>query len=755
MWAFIVPASLLYKRRQAIPWSVSVAFALPFLMLYAPVHSNYAALAQASGPGTASGLAPGTAPGLAPGTTPATTPGTTPGTTTDIAIGIAPDKVPGTIPDTLRYTLAEIEIQAARETETEVTAPFSVSVASRTIQEQGSGPALTFDRIASGIPGLWVNDRQNYALGERISIRGMGWRTAFGVRGIYVLLDDIPLTVPDGQTVMDILDPAMVRQIEVIRGPSSSFWGNAGGGALILSTRPASFDTSLRIRTMAGSFGTYSAQVQGSHQKEARAYHLNASWLNRDGYRDHSRHQVLRLTGHMQWQLDSGRELRFSGAFVDAPDTRHPGSLNEADLAADRRQASPLFKNASAGKSWRQGQAGATLRSESKAGLWQATLYGVARSLHNPLPFADIEVDRLMGGLRLSLANSWRSLRWSAGTDGAIQSDDRRNYRYTGNFVRGDLTIDQQETVLNGALFTRISSNFDRINISGGIRLDAVRFESSDRLQRNGEDRSGRRLFTALSPSIGVSWKTSPGLIFLNYGTSFETPTTTELVNRPDMTGGFNPDIRPERTAGIEAGFRGGWPPARLRYDVAIFRMDVRDQLISYRTEEGGDRDFYRNAGKTRHDGMELALRWFPVLWLEVSGNYNLSRFVFRESFSSAPGDFDATGNRLPGIPKHRLASSLSITPRDFRISLTAEALDSYYVNNENTSKNPGFSVLHMTFGHDGFKLSESILVSPFLTVNNITNARYNSSVSINANFGRYYEPAPGRAIYAGFNVVL
>ena len=675
-------------------------------------------------------------------------------------------------PDTLRYDLAEIEIRAARETETEASAPFSVSVLTRTTMEQSREPALSFDRVAAEVPGLWVNDRQNYALGERVSIRGMGWRTAFGVRGIYVLLDDIPLTIPDGQTVMDILDPAMVRQIEVVRGPSSSFWGNAGGGALILSTRPASYDTALRTRIYGGAHGTYSVQMQGTHREGPRGYHLNASWLSRDGYRDHSRHQVFRLTGHMHWNFNSGRELQLSGAFVDAPDTRHPGSLNKEDLADDRRQAARLFKIASAGKTWRQGQLGLTLRSENSVGNWQGTLYGTARSLHNPLPFADIEVDRLMAGTRLSVTNTFWFLRLGIGADGSIQSDDRRNFDYIGDeFERGDLTIDQLETVLNGALFARLATDFDRFNISAGMRLDAIRFESADRLvrdeegqnqiARDGEDRSGSRTFTALSPSIGVSWKTGPGLIYMNYGTSFETPTTTELVNRPDMTGGFNPDIDPERAAGIEFGFRGGWFPFRLRYDAAVFRMNVRDQLISYRTEEGGDRDFYLNAGKTRHDGLEFSLRWQPVVWLEASGSYNLSHFTFQEPFGAVNQDDDGTdgngrsGNRLPGIPEHRLSSTLTFTPQDFRISLSTEILDSYYVDNANTAKNPGFQVFHLKVSHDGLVVTERIHLAPFLTVNNLTDARYNSSVSINANFGRYYEPAPGRAVFAGFSLSL
>lgn len=658
--------------------------------------------------------------------------------------------------DTLRYELSEIEIRAARDTETEARAPFSVSVMSRSASQQGAEPAFSLDRIASGIPGLWVKDRQNYALGERISIRGMGWRAPFGVRGIYVIMDDIPLTVPDGQTVMDILDPAMVRQMEVIRGPSSAFWGNAGGGTLFMSTRPASYDTGLRTRWYAGSYGTYSAQVQATHSVENKSYHMNVSWLQREGYRDHSEHRALRLTGHMNRTLTSGREVRLSAAFVDAPDTRHPGSLTATEVQENRRGAASAFENASAGKTWRQGQLGLTLQSSDERVDWQSTVYGLVRNLHNPLPFADIEVNRLLAGARFSAGSSLGALRWDAGLDAAVQSDDRLNYAVTfGSFERGAVQIDQRETVTNAAVYTRLGTRWNRFNVSGGVRADVVRFENSDRLISGGEDVSGSRMFTALSPSVGVSLSTSAGLFYANYGSSFETPTTTELVNRPDMTGGFNPEIQPERAAGLEAGVRGSLSSLALRYEAAVFRMEVRDQLISYRTEEGGARDFFRNAGRTRHDGIEMALRWMPFGWMEAGGTFQLSSFTFRETVVGGAGVPFERGKKLPGIPDQRLGASLTVMPSAFRITLSTEMSGSYYADNANNALNPGYSVWHLQGYHTGISLPNGISLEPFVTVNNITNERYNSSVSINANASRYFEPAPGRALYAGFSLVF
>ncbi|MDI6402647.1 TonB-dependent receptor, partial [Balneolaceae bacterium ANBcel3] len=249
--------------------------------------------------------------------------------------------------------------------------------------------------------------------------------------------------------------------------------------------------------------------------------------------------------------------------------------------------------------------------------------------------------------------------------------------------------------------------------------------------------------------SIGVSYNSDHGLLYVNFGTSFETPTTTELVNHPEMTGGFNPDIKPEIARGVETGFRGMWPQSLLRYEIAVFRMQVKDQLISFRTPEGGSRDFYRNAGKTRHDGLEASVRWKANHWLEMLLNYNYSHFTFLESDGS---DFEE-GNRLPGIPEHRLVAGVSFQHSGFRTDLTFEHTGSYYVNNENTTSNPGYELVHVRMGHSGFDLADTARWIPFIAINNVFDTQYNSSVSVNANFGRYYEPAPGRSVFLGWTL--
>src|SRR5690606_2146217 len=88
------------------------------------------------------------------------------------------------------------------------------------------------------LPGVFVANRENPALGERLVVRGLGYRAGFGVRGVQVVLDGVPLTLADGQAVLGVVDPPFVRRAEVVRGPASALWGNGSGGVLFLSTTP-------------------------------------------------------------------------------------------------------------------------------------------------------------------------------------------------------------------------------------------------------------------------------------------------------------------------------------------------------------------------------------------------------------------------------------------------------------------------------------------------------------------------------------
>src|SRR3989441_10884334 len=175
------------------------------------------------------------------------------------------------------------------------------------------------------------------------------------------------------------------------------------------------------------------------------------------------------------------------------------------------------------------------------------------------------------------------------------------------------------------------------VSVTGGVRYDWVNFQVDDRLVDTTLaktnpiylDDSGRRLMSALSASVGVAVTPSDAVtVYGNIGTSFETPTTTELTNRPDTAGGFNPTLQPQKATNFEVGVRGD-VAGRLNYSVALFQADVRDELIGYQIPSSPGRVFFQNAGKSRHRGVELGAEVAIVAGVNLITSWTYSDFRY------------------------------------------------------------------------------------------------------------------------------
>ena len=656
--------------------------------------------------------------------------------------------------DSLKVNLKPINVYAAHYGISPESTPLSVSYISRSNAEYDKTPALTLDRITYKIPGLWVSNRENYALGERITIRGLGWRAAFGVRGIQVIMDGIPLTTADGQSVLNIVDPAFIRDMKVIRGPASAFWGNSSGGVLYLSTRPPKdIDSQVRVREMLGSYGMGKTDVQLTQKIGLSRFSAYTSYLHSDGYRDYSKVRLSRtgLTGSIPLTGKSG--INLFGAYESMPEARHPGTLTKQQVEQDPRQARVYFVDNNAGKMSRQGQLGGTYHDVTGIGTFRATVYGILRDLKNPLPFVYIKLHRLAGGVRFTLQNENEYFRWNVGYGGKLQHDFRWNWNNShGTPLPGDsLTIDQLEQVYNQAVFGNIMVPLNKWKISLSLRYDWLRFTADDHLQRPnpGNSQSGSRNFQALSPSAGISYQINDSRIYASMSTAFEAPTTTELVNRPDGGGGYNPDIKPEHTLNFETGVQGQIKAASLTYDLALYTLWIRDMLMPY--ESASERVYYRNEGKTHHWGIEAKVDWKAQrnFNLGVTYTYTHATFVTAQTLSNQSLDHHA----IPGIPRQRLDGFIRWSPDPLWFSLDAESVNAYYVDNVNTAKNEGYIVFNGRISTKSIRLSSGISVDPFISIKNIFNKQYNGSVQVNATSGRYYEPAAGRNWAAGITL--
>lgn len=613
-------------------------------------------------------------------------------------------------------------------------------------------PRLALSELFTGVPGVIIQDRYNSALGDRITIRGFGARTQFGIRGVRVLVDGIPATLADGQTTLDHLDLGTVNKVEVVRGPSSSVYGNASGGVLHFETgrnTTAAFDQELGF--IAGSDGLVRVEASTASRTGPTTFGFDFTRFLYNGYREHSETDKYLTTWHLRFR-DSKNDLRLVANFADF-DALNPGSLNDSMLRADRDAANPRNVSQQTGKNARQGQLGASWTRQLPNVRLAVSGYGLFRDLSNPIPPDIIEVDRTAGGARVAVdgetAGVERSLHWTVGADIDVQSDDRRRFE-NDDGAKGLLILDQTENVWSVGPFLEISAQLaPALYLLGGIRYDRIHFSADDRFTSGGDpDDSGERTMDALSPSFGVLLQVAePAALYANIATSFETPTTTELVNQPSGAGGFNPDLEPQRTVSIEGGIKGRAGSVG-EYQFAAYRARVTDELISFEVEGAEGRLFYRNSGTAIHSGVELGAAVRPLRGALFSMAYTYTNARFDE-YAIDDETFD--GNKIPGVAPHRLELFGSYdTPLGWYVAVEAEYQNEMAVNDANTAFSPDYVVVDFRAGSRGLETG-AISLAPFAGVFNLFDEEYNSAVTVNARFGgRFFEPGPPRSFYFG-----
>ncbi len=328
--------------------------------------------------------------------------------------------------------------------------------------------------------------------------------------------------------------------------------------------------------------------------------------------------------------------------------------------------------------------------------------------------------------------------------------DDRRNFEGDGSGeATAVITVDQLETVTEIAPFALAEwSPAPAWLVSAGLRGDILRFVADDRLQAGGEDLSGERDMSAVSGHVGVSVAPLPAaVLYASVSTAFETPTTTELANRPDGSGGFNPDLGPQTATTLEAGARGG--RAAWRWSAALFRTRIDDAIVQFL--EVGGREYFTNAGLTAHDGLELGLAVEPAAGVTFAGSYTYGdyRFVrYRPQREEAVDTLD--GNAIPGVPSHALDLSIAVRSGPVRVELEQSVRSAMWADDENTLEVPGWGAGVTALRVQGELPLGAAIVRPFAALENLFGRPYISAVTVNGFGGRVLEPAPGRHLYVG-----
>jgi len=645
--------------------------------------------------------------------------------------------------------------------------PFAVTI----VQPDSARPGqrhTAVDESLAMIPGLTAVNRNNPSQDPRLSIRGFGARSAFGVRGVRVLRDGMPLTLPDGQTPLDYLSLESVGRIEVMRGAASALYGNASGGVVDLrSVAPSAAPLSIDAKQWAGSHASLRTAIVASGSS-GRAYYLaDAAQTRSDGERSHARQRAT--TGFLRSGFAFGRTTyAITALALDNPLAQNPGALTFDEMRAQRSKADALSLQRNARKSVNQLQVGLAATHALRDGDISLSGFGGARSLDNPLTFAVVEIGRHTYGaataVHQSLGARGMRHRFVAGIDLQWQNDLRRNYATCADTVpvliptancpnppneRGIVTLDQRELVSSAGVYVSDEVELGRgVSVTGGVRSDRIRFEVRDRLvSATNPDDSGTRPLDAVSPIAGIIARYMPThSAYANFSAAFETPTATELGNHADGSAGINPDLDPQRSRTVEAGVKGFFG-SRVRYDAALFATRVTDELVPFEIPASNGRRFFRNAGRTIRRGAELGGEATGGPFA-LMASYSYSRFRFDRY---TVGSTSFAGNHIPGVPRQRLQAAVRVSGRREFAILESESAGESFADDANLVRVGGYTVAHFRAGIT--PLAGSPRFSVTFGVQNIFDRLYASSIAVNAARGKYYEPVQGRAFYAGLSV--
>lgn len=658
---------------------------------------------------------------------------------------------PGSAQDSV-VVLPPIGVTATRLPPTTTRAGFALTTLTGDSARRGRAFA-TLDELLAFVPGVFATDRGDATVDQRITIRGSGARANFGIRGLRVLIDGVPATLPDGQTQLGALIPSTIQHLEVARGPLGALHGNASSGVIAIETVGVPDSSALRGSIGLGARGGFDqvASLDMALGRGAGAT-LTRSDARHDGSRVHSASRETNWSGAVGWRLTPMTTVILRGAWQVMPFSESPGALTQPEFALDAHQAAGRSVRLDAGKSVSQRQLSVGLR--HRGGAFDAGVHAwiLGRDLTNPLaaPAPDtpangtwIDLDRTVRGIRTDVA--WRTtdrLTVSGGIDWQQMRDDRRNREHDGNEPFGAPFVDQQERV--GEVGPFVQGQFrisDAMSLGVGVRHDHTTFEVLDALDAT---RSGTRSMGATTGSTSLGWTHGAWEGWFGLAQGFETPTTTELTNRADNATGLNTTLDPARTTSIEAGVVRA--SDRMRLELASWTSRTTDAILP--AAEVGGRSIFHNVDHTTSRGVEITASAAFARHLLVRSTATLVDARFGMGLLDGNGTLIG-GNTIPGVPRFSGIVGVTWHPGAWTLELDHRLRGGTIADDRGVAGAQGWAT-----GITNLQLRQSwTRTTLHLTIRNAFDRSVVGAVVVNAAAGRFIQPLPRRRVTVGVDV--
>ncbi len=607
---------------------------------------------------------------------------------------------------------------------------------------------------AQWTPGVqW--DERGHGGSARLSIRGSLLRSPFGVRGVKVYWGPFPLTLADGSTPLEVLDPLLVGSLDIIRSVGSPMYGSAPSG-LLLANGPfrSTVGTDAAVEGTGGSWGYYRLGAISRSNRNGKLFTAGLVHQRNGGYRaqeSSARDQAFIASSFTIKKSVTQIFLTWQKASWDLP-----GSVDERTAEDDPRAARPYSELLDAHIAKEQVLGG--LANELRIGediTVRSTIHGQLIDKINPYGTTAAncgykeESIRAIGG-RLSIGGSKLfsgPTTWDVGLEALTERDRLRERSYVDGTI-GDRKVDGETRVANmNAFVTTVTRIGPRSTLFAGAGLERTLYDHTDKLV---DTRCKLRTDPRALPYVGVEHVLGAGCtLHLRYAESVSRSTVWELLG---SSGQFNDDLRGEQVREWEFGASNELTGSAVRADVTVYHRLVKDLITQRQLIDG--RTAYENQDVALVAGWELLVRG-PLYQTGVRRLDLLASMAITATdlHSTDPTAGKKSLGDIPGIPlltAGLIARTSGIGVKGLGLEVGSRLIGSTPTGGSNiTDKHVEHVRLAYLFHPRGADFSI------FLHCENLFDARYSGWIHVNDPGQRYFNPAPGRSLYFGIRVTI
>lgn len=643
--------------------------------------------------------------------------------------------------------LSPVVVTATRVEQSSFDLPMAIDYVDKS-QIQDAQMQMTLSESLIRVPGVTAQNRNQLAQDPQISIRGFGSRSSFGVRGVRVYVDGIPLSMPDGVGQPGIVDLASMKGIEVLRGPFSALYGSSSGGVINMLSEDAPKTPTLSATAIFGSDDTRRQVIKAGGTLENIEYQLNASHYESDGYRDHSASKKDMATAKIRINISEDTRLTALVNWFDQPETQDPQGLNRADAFSDPKSVFSAMKVANTRVSRDHTQVGFNLehRFNQNNDISLVAYVGDRSNLQylstsgTGISGRASQIERDFYGVDAHWNHTGnlldRPYKFTLGAAYGKMIDDRLDINTTNGIINNVLNRDEEQTAWNSDQYAQAQwSVLNNVDLHAGIRHTKVQMEVEDHLPLQNGDGSGKVNFEKTTPVIGAVWKVTPALnLYANYGKGFETPTLFEVAYADTAGNGPNLDLKSSESDNFEIGAK-AFVTDNTRVNLTLFRTNTDDEIVV--AASSGGRSVYQNAGTTSRKGVELSMNALLPYNLVFNGAYTLLDAEF-ESGASA-------GNKIPGTYHEQIYAEITWkhASTGFNAAFEGRYNSEVHVDDTNSDTAPAYTIFNLSAGFDqsyrGWDFKE------FAKIENLFDKEYIGSIRVNDGNSRFFEPAADR----------